>query len=231
MSKFTDADIKRFWSRVDKKSEDACWEWEGYRNIEGYGRITINSKLHLVHRVSWIIHNGEIPDGNLPYGTMFICHTCDNPSCVNPAHLFIGTNKDNMRDKNDKGRGGGRGLKGEENSMHKLTECQVKEIREKYEPRVYTLDMLAAEYGVTFQHIQTIITNKAWRHLPLTPAEKMNKQEYDQYSKIPKEILTEILAKYVPYHYSQAKIAQEYNLSVGCVRGIIRVSKKSISKY
>lgn len=84
-----------------KKSIDECWEWQGYRNKKNYGVTRIggrNSKAFLAHRLSWTIHFGEIPHG------MHVCHKCDNPSCVNPNHLFIGTNQDNIMDRVAKGR-------------------------------------------------------------------------------------------------------------------------------
>ena len=84
-----------------KKSIDECWEWQGYRNKKNYGVTRIggrNSKAFLAHRLSWTIHFGEIPHG------MHVCHKCDNPPCVNPNHLFIGTNQDNIMDRVAKGR-------------------------------------------------------------------------------------------------------------------------------
>jgi hypothetical protein len=85
--------IKSFWDKVDKKSDDECWEWKAFKNKQGYGRMGIAaSQCVNAHRVSWVIHNGQIPLG------MFICHTCDNPSCVNPHHLFTGSRQDNVND-------------------------------------------------------------------------------------------------------------------------------------
>lgn len=88
----------RFWAKV--KKSDACWEWQGGRLPHGYGRIVISRKEGAVraHRFSWELHFGPIPDG------MVICHRCDNPPCVRPDHLFVGTQSDNMRDCVNKGR-------------------------------------------------------------------------------------------------------------------------------
>jgi len=83
--------IQRFWKFVDKSKE--CWEWTGFRNKQGYGRFGIaGSQCVNAHRVSWTIANGPIPDGQ------FVCHKCDNPSCVNPEHLFVGSRQDNIDD-------------------------------------------------------------------------------------------------------------------------------------
>jgi len=88
--------VKRFWDKVDKTGE--CWIWTASKYLNGYGQFRFDGKNWGAHRMAWLLTNGEIPDG------MLVCHTCDNPSCIRPAHLFIGTQKQNMRDCIDKGR-------------------------------------------------------------------------------------------------------------------------------
>lgn len=88
---------ERFWRKV--KKSDGCWEWTGTKNSRGYGMFTPTpGKRVLAHRFSWEMENGRIPDG------LFGCHRCDNPGCVRPDHLFVGTNSDNIRDAVAKGR-------------------------------------------------------------------------------------------------------------------------------
>jgi hypothetical protein len=88
--------VDRFWNKVDKS--DDCWLWTASKLKQGYGRFNFNGKLILAHRMSWILTNGEIPN------EMCALHSCDNPSCVNPSHLRLGTKKDNSQDKIQRGR-------------------------------------------------------------------------------------------------------------------------------
>ncbi|GAG00515.1 unnamed protein product, partial [marine sediment metagenome] len=85
---------KKFWRHVDKRNHDECWPWTGPLRGKGYGHINHMSSMNLsAHRVSWILHNGFVPEGKL------VLHRCDNPACVNPSHLYIGTYSDNNMDR------------------------------------------------------------------------------------------------------------------------------------
>lgn len=159
-SDFTTKDIERFWSRVHKDNNHpkGCWEWDAPTRT-GYGQFGITVRKSVVkmlsaHRASWILTYGNIPKG------LHVLHHCDNPKCVNPNHLFLGTNLDNILDKVRKNRQ----TKGEQNGRAKLTWEQVREIRKRYRrnSRKSGTVALAREYGVTNALIGKIIRNELW---------------------------------------------------------------------
>lgn len=162
MSRWPDKTLaERFWEKVDVRGEDECWEWKASKIKNGYGRIGVGGKLKLAHRVSWEMANGAIPDNNNYHGTC-ILHKCDNPSCVNPNHLFTGTQKDNINDAVNKGRAERIKSKGEANISAKLTYKNARQIREVYNMGVASYRVLAIMYGVTRSTIAKIVTNKTW---------------------------------------------------------------------
>lgn len=112
----------RFWFFVTKGQPDECWEWQGSRKTgHEYGHFTVHSKMRLAHRMSWVFTHGEIPLG------LDILHRCDNPPCVNPAHLFAGTHETNMKDMLEKGRANK--ARGNRHPNAKLTPALVRQIR------------------------------------------------------------------------------------------------------
>ena len=148
--------LRRFWAMVDRQQEDECWNWTG-STTRGYGQITHGRKVrYKAHRLSWVIHNGPIPDG------MEVCHTCDNKACVNPNHLFVGTHADNMRDMAKKKRGHKTGALGEKNGQSKLVLDQVLRIRALYSTGKYSQQVLANKYQVDGSTIGLIVRNKKW---------------------------------------------------------------------
>lgn len=93
----------RFWEKVDRRSPDECWWWTGSVGSHGYGQLADLGTVRTTHRLSWELHNGPIPKGEGAHG-ICVCHTCDVRTCVNPGHLFLGTQRDNLKDMRDKGR-------------------------------------------------------------------------------------------------------------------------------
>lgn len=153
-------DQERFWDRV-YRGEGACQIWLGYVDRAGYGVIRFNGKNHLAHRASWIIEHGPIPDGAM------VLHRCDNPSCVNPAHLFLGTQRNNMEDMVTKGRS--HKPIGTRNASAVLTDDQVRDIRASYVPQYGSCVALARRYGVGRSTIWGIVKGNSWKHVGATP--------------------------------------------------------------
>lgn len=151
--------LDRFWSKVDIKGDNDCWEWQAGRNKKGYGhfKLGVGSDIR-AHRLSWMLTCGEIPDG------LNVLHKCDNPPCCNPNHLFIGTAKDNILDALSKGRIDTR--PGVRNPNSILTEKDVLEIRsecENYEYGIYS--RLGRKYGVKSSVIRGVAIRISWTHI------------------------------------------------------------------
>jgi len=134
----------RFFRHVNKT--ETCWLWTGY--TRRYGYFNNGQYIEVAHRYSYKLHKSDIPDG------MYVCHACDNPACVNPDHLFLGTQKDNMRDMHSKGRGNPpRGLR---NHKARLTDTQVQQI--KNDPRIYR--EIAADFDTSIATVGKIKNNQ-----------------------------------------------------------------------
>lgn len=129
-----------------------CWLWQHAKAGKGYGRIKRDGRMQYAHRVSYEIAVGEIPEGSL------VCHKCDNPACINPAHLFLGSNDENMEDMVKKGRQ----ARGESASAAALNEEQVLSIRASGLGK----RQLARVFGVSESAVRHIRKRRTWRHLP-----------------------------------------------------------------
>ena len=143
-----------FWKHVEKS--DSCWIWNGAALQNGYGKLR-RGKYWLAHRYSFFLANGGITDG------MHVCHRCDNRRCVNPAHLFLGTRSDNMRDMVSKGRGVFGTVRGSRCASAKFNELQVAEIRYRFDLGEKQKD-LAVEFNTTPTYISALI-RKHWKHV------------------------------------------------------------------
>jgi len=161
---------ERFWGRVDKSGgPEACWIWTGYtsrRPGHNYGTLQLPDGPALAHRLSYELHHGAIPAGKC------VLHTCDNPPCVNPAHLWLGTLGDNNRDRARKGRNGDGGIghpearpRGERHHMTFLTEADVLVIRQEDAAGV-PHRLLASRYQTSMQTIWRICRRVTWAHVP-----------------------------------------------------------------
>lgn len=164
---------ERFWAKVDKNGPiqphcpelGRCWLWKGSPDSDGHsGYFGFNRDRCRAYRFSWILHFGPIPKG------LFVCHKCDNGLCVNPEHLFVGTQKDNIADASTKGRMVGASFPGELNTQSKLREQEILEIRNSIGSGV-SQRILAAKYCVHQASIWKVIHGKSWKHL-LQPAQK-----------------------------------------------------------
>lgn len=156
----------RFLEKVNVQNDDACWEWIATKNKRGYGSFWHKTRMIGAHRASYLLFRGNIPNG------MHVLHKCDNPSCVNPNHLYLGSHQDNMTDKKLRGRGIGKGgsntpkpwasRPGEDNPNSKITQAQVQEIRTLYKTGKYTQADLAGMFGVRPPTIHKIVNNMRW---------------------------------------------------------------------
>ena len=142
-------DVAKFWDQVDRSGE--CWLFTGGKT-HGYGMIWHQGQCVLAHRFAWAAANG------CP-GEMFVCHRCDNPSCVRPDHLFLGTPADNMKDRDRKGRN----ARGERSGNAKLTWDQVTEIRRRYALGGGSQKAIGRDYGVGQMMVWAIVNHKLWK--------------------------------------------------------------------
>lgn len=151
---------ERFWSKVERGSANECWNWTATVLRSGYGAFKIEGRKNgLAHRIAYELTHGEIPHGD-HFGTTCVCHRCDNRLCCNPNHLWLGTNADNVRDRDAKHRH--KALRGSRVKHSKLTEEQVAAMRR--DPR--TSREIANEYGMSYTHIIDIRKRRMWKHVP-----------------------------------------------------------------
>lgn len=185
----TEKNKRNFWRKVDKEGpihrwdfrKGRCWNWIGSKCSDGYGNFAIQKIIFGAHRVSRVLHFGEIPDG------LHVLHDCDNPACVNPAHIFVGTHQNNIQDMWDKGRGPStfkcppekkaRGknhgsktkpqcvARGENCGTSILKEYQVLEIRKAFSELGMSKRKLAQMFGISRTTIKRVVERKGWRHL------------------------------------------------------------------
>lgn len=163
---------ERFWSKVDVRGPDECWEWQAARFPAGYGRFRVGPRMEYAHRVSYQLNIGPISPG------YEVCHHCDNPPCVNPRCLFAGTRAENVDDAVSKGRiasGERHGLRrhpeavnpprGERSGTAKLTTEQVLAIRARYARGGVTYAELGRSFGISTTQAGSIVRREKWAHV------------------------------------------------------------------
>lgn len=141
-----------FWAKVDRSGgPSACWPWTGFLNRKGYGRCGYRYRTWLAHRLAWHLTNGPVA------ADLAVCHSCDNPRCANPAHLWLGTLADNNRDMEVKGRARNRG---ERHAQARLSDAQVADIAAQVKSGARVTDVARA-FGVSCPHVSMIASGKA----------------------------------------------------------------------
>lgn len=195
--------------------EDECWLWQGYIGQNGYGYAHIDYKDWLAHRLSFAVNKGPIPDG------LLVLHKCDNPPCVNPKHLFLGTHQDNMTDKVRKGRQ----PRGEQNSNVKLNDQLVAQIRQELAERTQTNTAIAMRYGVGRKAIDAIESGRNWAHIPGPAPTRMGEKNLptgseNHNAKLTEGDVMEILRLLAKGDCTQRAIAARYQVSETVISGI-----------
>jgi len=155
--KLTDSDFALgFWQRIFIR-DTGCWEWQASKKRDGYGQVKCDGRMQLTHRVAYELCIGLIPPG------MKVCHHCDNPPCVNPLHLFLGSDADNNHDMILKGRA--KHIRGSQVARARFTEAEVKAIRAEWVPYKFSASKLAAKHGVHKSCIEKILRRVTWCHV------------------------------------------------------------------
>ena len=207
---YTENDVIRFWKYVNKKSENECWEFMSHRDKKGYGIFSIKHKNIKAHRFSYILVHGEIPEG------LLIRHfVCDNPCCVNPSHLLIGTNADNSNDCVSKNRN----RKGKDINTCKLTEEEVLEIRRLYAERVMLVKDLSNMFGVDRHQILNVATGRSWKHINKLKNE-FSRTEIDKLKRLEK--INKMTEAYKNGQHNISALSREYKLSRNFISKLVK---------
>lgn len=149
---------RRFWDKVLVATPDECWMWKGATTSHGYGAFKVNGRICGAHILSLEAESGEAANGR------FVCHSCDNPSCCNPKHLWFGTNSDNQKDCTKKGRRPPTEQTGVLNGRAVLNEDAVREIR-RLSAIGHSNTTLGCMFGVTHSNIYRIKRRQSWKHI------------------------------------------------------------------
>ena len=149
----------RFWEKVDRSTPDACWEWTAPLAVHGYGQFLMDYKMYGAHRVAYMLTKGVIPEGKV------VMHTCDNRACVNPNHLVVGTQAENLEDMTRKGRRRVGPCIGSRNGTAILNEDDVAAVRAMALTRRFTQEQIGKLFGIDQTTVSLIVTRKKWKHV------------------------------------------------------------------
>lgn len=230
-----DIAVRRFWSHVDIQTPLECWHWDRGRDFDGYGKFAFKGTTLRAHRVSYYLHYGVDPLD------LLVCHRCDNPRCVNPYHLFLGTASDNIQDAFDKGRlivpAGDEHWtrahpeyhpRGEQVGGAKLTTADVIEIRRLYTVERIKQGDIAKRFGVTRECISAIIRGKNWTHiddeLPTVLSDPERRRlcgEQQGSAKLTAEIVKQIRQLYATGEVTQLQLAARFGVSQSAVSHVL----------
>lgn len=231
------SDIQRFWHYVERKSPDECWPWKASKFVGGYGQFNAGGRTLRAHRVAFLLQHGIDPADKL------VCHVCDNPPCCNGAHLFAGTNKDNIRDCVSKGRsntasGWNHGsrtkpesrARGERVGGAKLTAEQVAKIRALYKAGEYTHTQLGERFGVSREAIGLITRGKNWHHIAAMdervsladPLRRGKPGEQHHKAKLSEEEVHQIRELHAAKKLTYKDLAQHFGVSKATIAFIIQ---------
>ena len=198
---------------IDKSGD--CWNWTGGIGHEGYGDLNFNHKKYLTHRFSYELHNGKIPEGKL------VCHKCNNRKCVNPDHLYAGTQKQNSNDMIL----AGTLIHGKDHCHAKITEKDAVEIQRLYAQGGWTHRTLAEKFRINHSNIGNILRGTRWKHtnlgLEFTP-DTLNKGETHNASKLTEKQVIEIRDKYANGECTYKQLGGEYGVVLSAIQKIIK---------
>ncbi len=208
-------DTKKLWSKIDKQTKDECWEWQGTKTTAGYGVLRVNYKLNYAHRLMWQLHNRtDIPKKGV------ICHKCDNPPCCNPAHLFLGSQADNLKDARNKGRLPS--IQGERHFNTAITEDNVRQIRYLGYTNM-TKKKIGEKFGISRQAVTDILYKRTWGHVDpeWQPPDPKAKGKKHPFAKLTENDVKEI-RRLSNEGMSQRKLAAKFGVSRGTIEPIIK---------
>ncbi len=240
----TEVDIQRFRSKIEVHGPDECWPWIAGRDIKGYGNFHLLGQNVQSHRLAFMLERKYDPQ------PLHVLHRCDNPPCVNPKHLFLGTTQDNTADRHSKGRDASGERSGaklhperwwQRGEFHrrpgaKITEAQVREIRQLCERGIHR-DIIASRFEISTSNVAMIVNGRTWKHIPLLgipPARKgrpvgsthpypnnLLRGEQIDSSKLTAEQVTEIRTSYAQGGVTMAILGAKYGVLAPAICRII----------